>query len=430
VDDPKTPADDAWFRTVTSRATLGPTVAGELIEIEHARRLVLERASPLPAEPVPLSDALGRVLAGEVAAPDPVPGFDNSAMDGFAVRAADTADASAEEPVGLDVVGESRAGAPAARRVGRGEAILISTGAMVPDGADAVVRVEDTSGRDGGVEVAVAVEAGRNIRRAGEDVRSGDVVLSPGTPIGPAELGVLASVGCARPPCTRRPKVAVLTTGDELHEPDEPLRPGGVRNSNTHSVPALVARSGADASRVEMVPDDPAATRGALEASVAADVVVICGGVSVGEHDHVRAALAELGVEEAFWGVALRPGKPTSFGVHPGGALIFGLPGNPVSAMVTFLLLARPAIEAMLGLAAERHRATAILDEEYAKTPGRAHAVRCRLELRGDGWHARSTGAQGSHVLTSMLGADALAIVPTDSGTVAAGERVEIELLP
>lgn len=412
------------------RATLGPTVPGELIEIEQARRLVLERTSPLPSEPVPLRDALDRVLAADVAAPDPVPGFDNSAMDGFAVRAADTEAATAEAPVSLEIVGESRAGAPAAAPVGAGEAILISTGAMVPNGADAVVRVEDTSARDGRVDVSVAIEAGGNVRRAGEDIRGGDVVLSPGTLLGPAELGVLASVGCANPPCARRPRVAVLTTGDELHEPDEPLRPGGVRNSNTHSVPALVTRCGAEVAKVEMVRDDAGATRAAIDGALGADVLVLSGGVSVGEHDHVRAALAELGVDEVFWGVALRPGKPTSFGVHRGGALIFGLPGNPVSAMVTFLLLARPAIEAMLGLSAERHRTTAILDEEYPKKPGRAHAVRCRLELRDDGWHARSTGAQGSHVLTSMLGADALVLIPSDSGTVAAGERVTIELLP
>lgn len=402
---------------------------GELIQIEDARRIVVGRASPLPSEPVPLREALGRVLSSEIAATDPVPGFDNSAMDGFAVRAADTAAASADAPVTLEVVGESRAGTPASGAVGSGETIAISTGAMVPDGADAVVRVEDTTARDGRVDVEVVVEAGSNVRRAGEDVGSGEVVLSPGTPLGPAELGVLASVGCASPPCARRPRVAVLTTGDELHEPDEQLRPGGVRNSNSHTVPALVARCGAEAARVEMVPDDAAATRAAIEAALEADVVVVCGGVSVGEHDHVRAALTELGVEEAFWGVALRPGKPTSFGVHSGGALVFGLPGNPVSAMVTFLLLARPAIETMLGLAGERQRTTAILDEEYVKRPGRAHAVRCRLELRDDGWHARSTGAQGSHVLTSMLGADALAIIPTDSDTVAAGERVEVELL-
>jgi molybdopterin molybdotransferase len=181
--------------------------------------------------------------------------------------------------------------------------------------------------------------------------------------------------------------------------------------------------------RIETVPDEPAATRRAIVRALDSDVVVICGGVSVGEHDHVRAVLAELGVEQAFWEVALRPGNPTAFGTHPGGALIFGLPGNPVSAMVTFLLLARPAIEALLGSNPGRHRATAILDEDYAKKPGRAHAVRCRLELAEDRWHARTTGDQGSHVLTSMLGAEALALIPTDSGSISAGERVEIEFL-
>ena len=402
----------------------------ELIEIEEARRLVVERVSPLPAEQVPLREALGRVLAVEVGAADPVPGFDNSAMDGFAVRAADTTSASGEAPVTLDVVDESRAGRPAERPVGPGEAILISTGAMVPEGADSVVRVEDTSSRDGRVQIGVAVETGRNVRRAGEDVRSGEAVVGPGTVLGPAELGVIAAVGRDAVECTRRPSVCVLTTGDELHEPGKPLGPGGVRNSIAHSVPALAERAGGEVGRVKTVPDEPTATRGAIERALDHDVVVISGGLSVGEHDHVRSALGELGVEEVFWGVALRPGKPTAFGTHPDGALVFGLPGNPVSAMVTFLLLARPAIEALLGSNPGRHRAMAILDEDYAKKPGRAHAVRCRLELAEDGWHARTTGEQGSHVLTSMLGADALAVIPTDCGSVSAGERVEIELLP
>jgi molybdopterin molybdotransferase len=404
-------------------------VPDQLIEIEEARRRVVERVSPLPAEDVPLRDALGRVLATEVGAADPVPGFDNSAMDGFAVRAADTAPASADAPVTLAVVDESRAGRPAGRAVGPGEAILISTGVMVPEGVDSVVRVEDTSSSDGRVEIGVAIEPGRNVRRAGEDVRGGETVIPAGTRVGPAELGVIASVGREAVACARRPRCTVLTTGDELHEPGEPLAPGGIRNSNAHSIPALVERSGGDVVRVETVPDDPTATRAAIERALECDVVVICGGVSVGEHDHVRGELAELGVEEAFWGVALRPGKPTSFGAHPDGARVFGLPGNPVSAMVTFLLLARPALERMLGASTERRRATAILDEDYAKKPGRAHAVRCRLELRDDGWHARSTGAQGSHVLTSMLGADALALIPSESGDVRAGERVAIELV-
>jgi molybdopterin molybdotransferase len=401
----------------------------ELTEIEEARRLVLGQVSRLPALRVPLRESLGRVLAVEVNAVDPVPGFDNSAMDGFAVRAADTAAASREAPVTLEVVDESRAGRPAERPVGPGEAILISTGAMVPEGADSVVRVEDARSRDRRVEIGVAVETGRDVRRAGEDVRGGETIIRPGTVLGPAELGVIASVGRHAVECTRRPSVSVLTTGDELHEPGEPLGPGGVRNSNAYSVPALVERAGGQVVRVETVPDEPAATRRAVERALDSDVVVICGGVSVGEHDHVRAVLAELGVEQAFWGVALRPGNPTAFGTHASGALVFGLPGNPVSAMVTFLLLARPAIEALLGSNPGEQRATAILDEDYAKKPGRAHAVRCRLELADDGWHACTTGEQASHVLTSMLGAEALALIPTDSGSVSAGERVEIELL-
>jgi molybdopterin molybdotransferase len=405
-------------------------VPDELIEIEEAKRLVLERTAPLPAERVPLPEALGRVLAVDVGASDPVPGFDNSAMDGFAVRAADTGAASAEAPVRLTVVDESRAGRPATRGLGPGEAILISTGAKVPEGADAVVRVEDTSAADGRVEVAVAVDAGRNVRRVGEDVRAGENVLERGSLLGPAELGVLASVDRPSVECTRRPRVSVVVTGDELQEPGVPLAPGGIRNSNAYTIPALVERAGAEVAGLETVSDAPASTRAAIERALDADVVVVSGGASVGRHDHVRRAFAELRVEKVFWGIGLRPGRPTAFGAHPEGALVFGLPGNPVSAMVTFLLLARPAIDALLGVDPQRFSATAILAEEYPKKPGRAHAVRCRLELRDDGWHARPTGEQGSHILTSMLGADCLALIPTESGTVSAGERVRIEMLP
>jgi molybdopterin molybdotransferase len=404
-------------------------MAGELIEIDEARRLVLERVVPLESEQVAVAEALGRVLAERVTSVDSVPGFDNSAMDGYAVRAADTA-ADGGEPVRLIVVDESRAGHPAGRRLAAGEAIAISTGAMLPAGADAVVRVEDTDAGTERVEVRVQVDPGRDIRRAGEDIEPGEVVLEAGTEIGPAEAGVLVSVGRGEVACARRPRLGLLTTGDELQEPGEPLRPGAIRNSNAYSVAGLSERSGALLEAVEIVPDDREATEAALGRALSGDIAVISGGVSVGPHDHVRPALAALGVEEVFWGVALRPGKPTWFGVHSGRKLVFGLPGNPVSAMVTFLLFVRPAIRAMLGAAGEKARhTTAILDQDYPKRPGRAHLVRCRLELREDGWHARPTKDQGSHVLTSMLGADALAIIPTAAGGVAAGERVEIELL-
>ncbi len=415
------------------------TVSPELTEIDDARRLVLERAAPLGAEPVAVADALGRVLAEEVTAVDPVPGFDNSAMDGYAVRAADTEAA----PASLAVIDESRAGHPASMPVGPGEAIAISTGAMLPEGADAVVRVEDTDGATDAVEVRVAAEPGRDVRRAGDDIVAGEAVLAAGTVLGPAALGVLTSIGRGEAACARRPRVTVLTTGDELQEAGEPLRPGAIRNSNAHSLAALVERAGGELIAAEIVADDRESTARALRRALEGEIAIVSGGVSVGPHDHVRPALAAIGVEQVFWGVALRPGKPTYFGTldpDPAGTdrtrgggsgrkMVFGLPGNPVSAIVTFLLFARPAIRAMLGIADTRRRSTAVLDAAYEKQPGRAHLIRCRLELAEDGWHATPTMDQGSHVLTSMLGADALAIVPTPSASVSAGERVEIELL-
>ena len=399
-----------------------------MIEIEEARRLVLEHVSPLGSERVELRASLGRVLAEDVASPEDVPAFDNSAMDGFAVRAAETRGARHDSPVTLRIVDESRAGHPATSRLGAGQAIAISTGGVIPTGVDAVIRVEETRAEDGLVEVLSEVEAHRDIRHAGEDIRGGDTVLESGLRLGPAELGTLASLGRPSVACARRPRVSVLTTGDELIEPDEPVRPGTVRNSNAYAVPALAERAGAKVTGITAVPDDPDVTRAAIARTLGSDVTVICGGVSVGAHDHVKQALADLGVEQVFWGVALKPGKPTWFGRHREG-LVFGLPGNPVSAMVTFMLLVRPALIALSGGQPERRRTTARLDRDYKKSPGRAHALRCRLQLREDGWHVRPAERQGSHILTSMLGADALAIIPSASGDVAAGERVEIELL-
>jgi molybdopterin molybdotransferase len=379
--------------------------ADKPIELEDARRLVLERVSPLGTESVPLREALGRILADGVESVDPVPGFENSSMDGFAVRAADTSGASPESPATLLVVDESRAGRPASSALRTGQAIEISTGAVIPEGADSVVRSEDASLRDGQVAIGVEVEPGNNVRHAGDDIETGVTVLHRGARLGAAELGVLASVGVAEVACFRRPRLGVLTTGDELLEPGEAARPGGVRNSNAYTIPPLALSAGADVVAIETVKDDPELTRAAIERMLGGEIAVICGGVSVGEHDHVKAALASLDVEEVFWRVALKPGKPTWFGVGPAGTLVFGLPGNPVSAMVTFLLFARPAIRVMSGAADSADRVHAILDQDLPKPPGRAHAVRCRLELEDDGWHAWPTGDQDSHILTSMLGA-------------------------
>jgi molybdopterin molybdotransferase len=395
-----------------------------LIEYEDARACVLERVVALPAETVSLGAALDRVLAEDVHALEDVPAFENSAMDGFAVRAADGL-AGAR----LRIVDESRAGAPAARALGAGEAVAISTGAAIPAGADAVVRVEDTRRVEDSVELLVTVEPDRDVRHAGDDVRAGAAVLAAGVRLGPAELGVLASVGRASVLAGPRPRVALVTTGDELVAVDAPLPYGGVRNSGSYVIPALVARAGGTTVSVAHARDDPGLVRESIGAALAgADVVVITGGMSVGIHDHVGAALAELGVESHFAGVALRPGKPTSFGSR-GSTLVFGLPGNPVSSLMTFMLFARPGLLALAGESPRRTRTVAVLERAVERTPARMHAVRCRLDLHPDGWHALATGPQSSHILTSMVGADAFALIPAGDGMVPAGERVEVELL-
>ncbi len=403
--------------------------AAGLLEIDDARRLVLDSARALSGEPVELRMALGRVLAEDAAATEAVPPFDGSAMDGFAVRGADVASAARESPVSLELVDESRAGSPAGRALDSGQAIAISTGAVIPVGADTVVRVEDTRRHGERVEILIASPEGQNVRRAGEDIQAGATVLRRGTPLGPAELGVLASLGSASAMCVRRPRVSVLVSGDELIAPGGPSRVGGVRDSNSLTVSALASRAGAEVASIGVVGDERDATTAALAAALSGvDVAVICGGVSVGAHDHVRPSLSELGVSEAFWGLALKPGHPTWFGTL-GDTLVFGLPGNPVSAMVTFVLLVQPALRALLGMSGAPLLLPAIMDRDYVKQPGRAHAVRCRLSTGPDGWHVQPTGAQGSHVLTSMRDADALALIPSDSIGVRAGERVEIEPL-
>jgi molybdopterin molybdotransferase len=397
---------------------------------EGAREIVLGEVVPVATEPVALEDCLGRVTAAAVSSAIAIQPFDNSAMDGYALRSAD----AAGEGSRLRLVGESRAGRPAGAAVGPGEAIWISTGAMIPAGADAVLPVEDAVEEDGHLLPGRAVRADENVRRAGEDLGAGQVLIEPGRPIGAAEVAVLAAAGVARVECAVRPRVAVLGSGDELVPPGEPLAPGQIHDSNSFALAALVREAGGEPRRAGLVPDEAAATRSAIAAALGADALIVAGGVSVGRHDHVKAALAELGVEERFWRVAMRPGGPTWFGVLPreGGrpVLVFGLPGNPVSAMVTFHLLARPALRAMTGLDPLPGRTQATLAAAYRKKPGKAHYLRCRLELTDAGWTAHLTRErQGSHVLTSMLGADALAVIPAEREEIAAGELVEVELL-
>lgn len=398
-------------------------MAHALISIAEARRRVLEAVRPRAPEPVPVAGALGRVLVEDVVAATDVPPFANSAMDGFAVAAG---------PAGrtLRVALESRAGHPAQAAVGQGEACRISTGAAMPEGADAVVPVEEASEHDGAVTLEVEATPGRHVRAAGEDLRAGETVLAAGTALGPGELGVLVGAGRGEVLCGPRPSVALLATGDELRAPGEPLGPGQIHESNLVTVGALATAAGARVALVRHVPDRRESIEEAIaEALGVADVVIASGGVSVGPHDHVKGALRELGVDEVFWGVALKPGKPTWFGTRDG-TLVFGLPGNPVSAMVTFTLFARAALRALQGERPQQDElGYAQLAEPVRQTPSREQAVRVRLERRPDGLLAMITGPQESHQTRSMVGADALAIIPIGEGTLEAGTPVALAAL-
>ena len=381
----------------------------DLIGIDEALDLVLARVRPLPLVDVPIRDAAGRVLGEDARAATDLPPFDSSAMDGYAVRAVDT-------PGPLRVVGHSAAGRPELRVVGPGEAIVISTGAVVPDGADAVVPVERTSG-DVDVE---RVGAGENVRPRGGDVRAGDVVVGAGERLGPPQLSALAAAGVASVRCARRPRAAVLATGSELRPPGEPLGPGEIYESNSLLISAQLELSGGEAIVFPVVADDEAATRAVLERALAEDVVITTGGVSVGPHDLVRATLQELGVEEVFWRVAVKPGKPIVFAVR-GDTLVFGLPGNPVSSLVACELFVRPALRALQGARDPKPEylpgrlAAAVRSNPERDELVRAHRVGDRLE---------PLDGQESHMIVRAAGANALVLVPRGDAELPPGTAV------
>jgi len=395
-----------------------------LITIAEARKRVLDAAQPLGTERVAIADAHDRVLAADVTATGDVPPFPCSAMDGYAVI-----DGAAGRI--LTVVGESRAGTPSATALADGGAIRISTGGAIPDGATAVIAQENVEARDGSIVTQTDVAAGDHVRGAGEDMRSGETVLRAGMTLGAAELGAAVSAGAAELTVYRRPRVQVLATGDELRAPGEPLGPGEIHNSNGPMLDALADAEGALVGTAQRLPDDRAATVAGLASALdAADVVIVSGGVSVGPHDHVKPALAGLGVEEVFWRVALQPGKPTWFG-RRGNVLVFGLPGNPVSAVVTFSLFVRPALAALQGRTEEPLlEPEAVLGAAVRRNPDREQAVRVRLERRNGKLVATPNGPQGSHIVTSLLGADALAFIPAGEGELEAGAAVALERLP
>jgi len=404
-------------------------VPSKLVTIEEARTRVLAEAAPLPVEARSLMEALGAVLGEEIVAPHSVPPFDNSAMDGFAVRAADVVDANADSPTALFVSETIPAGHMATHRLGPGEAAKIMTGAPLPGGADAVVQSESTREEGSHVLVLESVRPGRNIRRSGEDVARGDRVLAAGSVLGPAEMGLIASLGLPSVQVHRLPRVAIISTGSELVEVDQPLGPGQIRNSNSYSLRGQCQQLGIQATALGIVPDDYGATRELIEQGLAYDVLLTSGGVSVGEFDFVKEVQDELGVERRLWGVAMKPGKPLAFGVRDG-TLVFGLPGNPVSAMVSFELFVRPALLRLMGYRkTTRPPYRAVIAEDVANSDGRTYVVRVRAWREGSIWHVSSTGAQGSGILRSMVGANGLAFVPGGPRGVRAGEEVEFLLL-
>jgi molybdopterin molybdotransferase len=394
---------------------------GTLISLADAQRLVLERAKPLEAERVPIERAAGRVLAEPAAAAVDLPPFPSSAMDGYALRSADTAGA----PVSLPVVARIAAGAPAGRLLAAGEAMAIATGGTVPEGADAVVQIELVEETEGSLRVTAPVAAGANVRDRGGDVRTGETVLEAGVVLRAGQVGALAAAGVAEVRCAKRPRVGILVTGSELRQPGEELGPGQIYESNGLLLATALQLAGAVPAQLGVVADTEEEHRRTMErALLGFDMLVTTGGASVGPHDLVRKVQAELRVEEVFWGVAVKPGKPVAFGVRRD-HLVFNLPGNPVSVLATFELLVKPAVNALLGLP----------DPLPAFRPGRLAAAARRNPDRDEFVRATVAEEDGEPVLTPVTGqeshmivragrAAALAWIPAGEGEVAAGAPV------
>lgn len=401
------------------------------LKVEEARELVFERVSVMPVEEVPILEALGRVLARDAVSDIDVSPFDNSAMDGFAVRASDTAGASEEAPVELDVIAHIAAGDDVAGiEVGPGQAARIMTGAAVPAGADAIVMVEfsDPVTGDGGIgsRVALSKEAslGEHVRRRGEEVRMGDVVLSAGDVLGPAGLGLLASTGNASVPVYRRPRVAIISTGSELVEVTEKPGPGKIRNSNSYSIAAQVLAAGAVPVRYPIARDDIDVIRAVFkQAAEETDFIVTSGGVSVGDFDFVRPVLEELG-DLTFCKVKMRPGNPQTLGTI-GGVPFFGLPGNPTSTYVGFEVFVRPALRLMQGFSEiDRPVTTARLSHDVKKKQDRRYYLRGRVELTDTGYEASLPYSQSSALLTAAHKGNCFVVLPEGEGVFTAGTQV------
>jgi len=398
----------------------------EYLSVTKAQQCVLESVVVLGAESVKLEHSLGRVLAEDVRANRDLPPYDVSSMDGYALRSADLKNV----PATLAIIEDIRAGDMPDKTVQAGQCARIMTGAPVPQGADAVIRVEDTqTSSDSSVQINAAVKPGNDIRLRGEGMRNGEVVLRAGTEITPGVTGVLATVKCAQLQVYRRPRVAILSTGNELEDMDEPVDPNKIPNSNSYALMAQVQALGIGPDLLGIARDDPAELEEYLQRGLRFDVLLVSGGTSVGVHDYVRPIVESLGVQMKFWRVAMKPGHPVAFGITAH-TRFFGLPGNPVSSMVCFEEFVAPALRRMMGHARLYRRTIAArLTHNVKHQPGRTEFVRVTLAKEQGGYAATSTGAQGSGMLLSMARADGLMVVPADSTGVAAGSMVTVQLL-
>lgn len=400
-----------------------------MIEPNEALDIILAAAKQLPPVEIDIAEAAGYVLAEEITSADNIPPFDNSAMDGFAVLAADIKAATSENPVTLKIIDDQPAGKVSTKKVVSGTAIKVMTGAPIPTGADTVVPVEHTSYDDSLVRILQSSETNRNIRRAGEDIPKGSVILFPGRVLDSVEIGLLASVGRTRVKVIRKPRAAIIGTGDEIIPPDEPLTPGKIRDSNSFVLYSETLCAGAIPYRLGIARDTIEDVCAKLSDALENDVIITTGGVSVGERDFVKDVLEEMGAVQKFWKVAQKPGKPMAFSTL-GDKLIFGLPGNPVAAVVCFEEYVRPALLKMMGRT-KLHRPVvqAQAAQDFKKKPGRRHYVGIKLEQKDGAYLARLNGRQGSGILTSMAGADGIALLPKEATLIKSGESLTVQLI-
>jgi molybdopterin molybdotransferase len=400
-----------------------------MISVEDALHKILDVFVPLGQEKVDILSSSGRVIGEDIYASRNIPPGDNSAMDGYAVRWEDIRGASKGKPVVLNVIEDIPAGAIPQKSIGKGEASRIMTGAPVPDGANAIVRVEDTAKHGRRVDVFVQAKKGQDIRLAGEDVRDGELVIARGDVIRPAEIGMLASLGRSFIMVYQRPIVAVLATGDELVDIDDNPNPWQIVSSNSYSLAAQIIDCGGIPLQIGIAKDTREDLVSKFKAALRADVIVSSGGVSVGDYDLVKDVMKEVGNKMQFWRVAMRPGRPLAFG-SMGGVPMFGLPGNPVSSMVSFEQFVRPSILKMMGHKnLFRRTVKATIREDITKKKGAKHFIRARVEYKNGRFMVTSTGDQGSGILKSMVRANGLIILPENSTSAKKGDEVAVQLI-